>query len=73
MYKILVIVTKVMLVMLISRYCGSLVPRPFFAGEEKMAWYTLLAHAHYSHKILGICARSLHLNVIFRCIYIAAY
>ena len=24
----------------------SLVPRPFFVGEEKTAWYTLLAHAH---------------------------
>ena len=28
----------------------SLVPRPFFAGEEKTAWYTLLAHARYSQK-----------------------
>ena len=23
----------------------SLVPRPFFAGEEKWAWYNLFAHA----------------------------
>ena len=30
--------------------CTSLVPRPFFAGEEKTAWYNLLAHAPGSPK-----------------------
>ena len=42
-------------------YGTSLVPRPFFAGEEKR--YTLLAHARYSHKN-GIRAR-LHITAIF--------
>ena len=39
----------------------SLVPRPFFAREEKAAWYTLWA---YSHKNLGIRAR-LHITATF--------
>ena len=46
---------------------SSLVPRPFFAGEEKnglASWYTLLAHARYSHKNLGIRTR-LHINATF--------
>ena len=33
-------------------------------GEEKTAWYTLLAHARYSHKNLGIRAR-LHITATF--------
>ena len=26
---------------------ASYIPRPFFAGEKKTAWYNLLAHAQY--------------------------
>ena len=32
----------------------SLVPRPFFAGEEKRAWYNLFAHARDSQEKLEI-------------------
>ena len=32
----------------------SLIPRPFFAGEEKRAWYNLFAHARDSQEKLGI-------------------
>ena len=35
----------------------SLVPRPFFAGEEKRAWYNLFAHARDSQEKLGIRIR----------------
>ena len=49
---------------LVSMVDTSLVPRPFFAGEEKTAWYTLLTHARYSHKNLGIRAR-LHITATF--------
>ena len=33
------------------------VPRPFFAGEEKRAWYNLFAHARDSQEKLGIRIR----------------
>ena len=48
----------------VSKYHSSLVPRPFFAGEEIMAWYTPLTHVRYSHKNLGIRAR-LHITATF--------
>ena len=35
------------------------VPRPFFAGEEKRAWYNLFAHARDSVDIFRVLARSL--------------
>ena len=44
----------------------SLVPRPFFAGEEKRAWYNLFAHARDSQEKLGIRIRVDILRVLAR-------
>ena len=54
---------------------ASLVPRPFFAGEEKRAWYNLFAHARDSQEKLGIRIRVDIFRVLARSLfrYIPAY
>ena len=49
----------------------SLIPRPFFAGEEKRAWYNLFAHARDSQELGYAWIFSVYLLVVFR--YIPAY